>query len=179
MSKARWAVIAFLLFPVFATLEGQLGQAQETKARNVKSYTTIGPFKLSVPPMMDPESYARVGKEVREFIWEHWRRRRLAFVQVSSVTVEGEQSTFSYYVEPDESDRWHIRVTIEGIEVGRGGLKRQRNYRKEFRSHKVGRVELPTRYGGPTPPIPDDEDRPPEKYRVQLKDQGGKILYSF
>lgn len=56
--------------------------ANQTKVRDLRSYEKAGPFSIALN--LDAQSRIKIEAEVREFVWEHWRERRLGYVTFTS-----------------------------------------------------------------------------------------------
>jgi hypothetical protein len=102
--------IAILI--VFAFGNGLL--SQEVAVR-VHQYDVMETVRVRRP---NPRELAAV----RSFVWEHWTNRQRGIVAVEFLNIEGERSTTTYFVEPAEGGRWHVRLHRDRIIVSRGGL---------------------------------------------------------
>jgi hypothetical protein len=155
------------------------GGAQRDRAmrRDVKRYDQAGPYVLDLKVGADARS--KIEAQVREFLWGHWRRRRLGHLVFTAYSKEGEPSTSSYFVEPDQEGIWRIAVTIERRSVARGGMKGEWQKRYEYCAYSLERIEPPVDGLTPRALIPHDESRPPDGYRLVFKDSGGKTINEF
>lgn len=147
---------------------------QQAKMRNLARYDKAGPYTIEL--RLDAQARSNIEANVREFLWSHWHQRRLGHVAVTRYSKEGEPSTSSYFIEPDERGVWHIAVKIGRTLVDRGDSKSQRYESVEYEAYSVERIEVPK--GGLTQSavIPEREARTPQSYRLALKDERGKAL---
>ena len=163
------AIISLLTCPL------TLGSfANQTKVRDLRSYEKIGPFSIALN--LDAQSRIKLEAEVREFVWEHWRERRLGYVTFTKFSKEGEPSTSHLFVEPDEEGVWRVAVKIDRKVVERHGSKRRHRSSTEYIAYALERIEVPT--SGLDEPIllPEIALKKPDLYRLVLKDKDGKAL---
>jgi hypothetical protein len=71
--------------------------------------------------------------KLREFVWEHWRQKRLARVVATFYSIEGDPITYRMFIEPDATGRWRVLSEYESeccalyaLEKKRKKIKRQR-----------------------------------------------------
>src|SRR5215467_12616619 len=99
--------MAFLLFSLLFQVEHRTGT---TLHRRIEQYEKAGPFLLE-KPKISKESRNKEAL-IRGWLWEHWKGHRLGYLVATRYSIEGERSTSTYYVEPDESGAWSINVEI-------------------------------------------------------------------
>lgn len=142
--------------------------------RDLSRYDRAGPYAIELK--LDAQARAKLEADIRGFLWNHWRQRRLGHVMVTQYSKEGEPSTSSYFVEPDEKGGWHIAVKVDRTVVDRGSSKSQRHESVEYQAYSVERVEVPRDGLTQRAVIPEGEMRTPQSYRLALKDEKGKSL---
>lgn len=147
---------------------------QQAKMRDLSRYEKAGPYTIELK--LDAQARAKLEADIREFLWNHWQQRRLGHVMVTQYSKEGEPSTSSYLVEPDEKGVWHIAVKTDRTLIDRGGVKSQRRESVEYAAYSVERIEVPKDGLTPSVVIPEGETRTPQSYRLALKDEKGKAL---
>lgn len=147
---------------------------QQKKMRDLSLYEKVGPYNLELT--IDAQARASKEAEIREFLWNHWQQRRLGQATVTRYSREGEPSTSSYFVEPDEHGIWHIAVKIDRTLVDRGGSKGQHQESVKYDAYFVERIEVPKDGLTARVPIPERETRSPQSYLLALKDKSGKAL---
>lgn len=147
---------------------------QQKKMRDLSLYEKVGPYNLELT--IDAQARASKEAEIREFLWNHWQQRRLGQATVTRYSREGEPSTSSYFVEPDENGIWYIAVKIDRTLVDRGGSKGQHQESVEYDAYFVERIEVPKDGLTARVPIPAAETRSPQSYLLALKDKSGKAL---
>jgi hypothetical protein len=146
----------------------------QTEVRDLRSYEKAGPFSLTLN--LDAQSRIKLEAEVRKFVWEHWRERRLGYVTFTKFSKEGEPSTSHLFVEPDEEGVWRVAVKIDRMVVESHGSKRRHRSSTEYIAYALERIEVPT--SGLNEPIllPEIVSKKPDSYRLVLKDKDGKPL---
>ncbi len=152
----------------------QSGSIQQTQMRDLSRYDKAGPYTIELE--LDTQARNKLEAEIREFLWSHWHQRRLGHVTVTQYSKEGEPSTSSYDIEPDEKGAWHIAVKIDRTLVDRGGSKSRRSELVEYEAYAIERVEVPQHGLTQGAVIPEGEMRTPQSYRLALKDEKGKLL---
>ena len=85
--------------------------AQETKARDLSRYENGGTFDLSWDRSGAKHEEQR--SKLRAFLWEHWSQHRLGRIVTTFYSLEGDPTTISFYVEPDESGTWRVATEYE------------------------------------------------------------------
>ena len=148
--------------------------ANQAKVRDLRSYEKAGPFNIALN--LDAQPRIKLEAKVREFVWEHWRKRRLGYVTFTKFSKEGEPSTSHLFVEPDEEGVWCVAIKIDRVVVERRGSKRRHGSSTEYIAYAVERIEVPT--SGLDEPIliPEADLKKPDLYRLVLKDKDGKAL---
>ena len=169
----KWlSAVAVLLLSCHPTV--QCVSLKQAKMRDLSRYDKAGPYTIDLN--LDAQSRANIEAEVREFLWNHWKQRRLGYVRVTRYSKEGEPSASSYFVEPDEKSVWQIAVKIDRTLLDRGGSKSQRHESVEYGAYFVERVAVAKDGLTQRAVIPDGETRSPQSYRLALRDEKGKPL---
>jgi len=159
---------------VLSTQSKSLGQQAK---RNLAAYDKAGPYSIDNEPPW--EKRERMAGEIRGFLWEHWKDRRLALVKATFFSIEGDHTASSFFVEPDAKGCWRIRVESESIISAL--LLKGRKPRHEISQEdydEIDRVEA----GGSGPsviPIPKDEIRHPQMYQLRLKNSRTNLVRIF
>lgn len=165
--------IASLILLLSCGLAVQNEPLPQKNRRDLSLYEKAEPYTLEI--MLDRQTRATKEGEIREFLWNHWRQRRLGQLTVTRFSREGEPTASSYFIEPDEKGVWRIAVRIDRTLVARGGLKGQRQESLEYSAYTVDRVEFPK--SGLTPRVLSrNQVRSPQSYRLALKDEKGETL---
>jgi len=166
--------IALVVVMLVSSTDWILGYGiQNAKAikRDLTHYDKAGPFTLDV---LGPRG--KTEAQVREFLWDHWQRRRLGYLVFTDYSKEGEPTTLSFFVEPDENGEWHTSITWEGMRYARGGRKGKWHEHGEYSAYSLGRIQIPKDGLTPRIPISDDAKRPAGGYLLVFKDSGGKTI---
>lgn len=173
MVQTCWLALAVILL-VPSTGRMLVYGPQKAVKRDLSLYDKAGP--LTLDNTMPNEMRKKTEAQVREFLWDHWQRRRLGYLVLTAYSKEGEPSTSTYFIEPDERNVWHTNVTIERMNYARGGRKGKWHEHAEFSAYSLGRIQRRTDGLTPRIPISDDEKRPADGYLLVFKDSGGKTI---
>jgi hypothetical protein len=157
--------------PIFGAQPFQSASSESKKVeRNLNRYEKAGPYVVRNHPVPDR---ARLEAEIRGFLWKHWSARRLGMLVATGFNMEGDPTTSTYFVEPDKKGRWVIHVesssTIAAL-LPKGEEPRRMKHEETYL--ELSRVELLDDAPAQQVPIPDDDTRPPEKYKLRLKQEG-------
>ncbi|MEK6281597.1 MAG: hypothetical protein AABN95_14680 [Acidobacteriota bacterium] len=135
--------------------------------RNLTAYDKAGPYSIDNEPPW--EKRERMAGEIRGFLWEHWKERRLGLVKATFFSIEGDHTSSSFFVEPDAKGCWRIAVESESIISAL--LPKGRKPRREITQEDYDEIDRVEASGsGPTLiPIPKDEVRQPQMYQLRLK----------
>jgi hypothetical protein len=139
---------------------------QQAHGRNLSLYDKSGPHIIK--PGHDAQTRSSIESTIREFLWNHWGQRRLGYLVVSRYSKEGESITYSYYLEPDKKGVWHIQVTINRHLSVPGGSKTRYKETDKYAVYSVERLRI-SKAGV------EEETIKPERYRLILKDQKGRV----
>lgn len=149
--------------------------AHENPGRNLGDYDLAGPYSLDRSSRHAEERPVLEGM-IRDFLWTRWSRHRLAHVIMVEYSLEGLPVRTWCYVEPDKDGIWHI-FAYEDVTLPALIKDSNEHMRKsqEYRIYSLERIEatgnLPEKR-----PIPNEEKRDPETYRLRLKDRDGKVI---
>jgi hypothetical protein len=138
--------------------------------RDLNAYDKAGPYTIDYAPPYRADKYL---EEIRSFLWEHWKEQRRGLVTATFYTIEGDPTTSCYFVEPDAKSAWHISIDSKSIISAM--LPKGRKPRREITHDTYDEIDRVEANGsGPTLiPIPKDEERQPQTYRLRLKNELG------
>jgi hypothetical protein len=171
----QWlSAVAISILILSCSLSMQGSSLQRVKMRDLSRYDEAGSYTIELD--LDAKARANIEAEVREFLWNHWHKRRLGHATITHYSKEGEPSTSSYFVEPDARGIWHIAVKIDRTLVDRRGSKSQYYETVEYDAYFVERIEVPKDGLTQRVVIPEAEVRSSTAYRLVLKDQERKPL---
>lgn len=142
--------------------------------RNLNLYDKAGPYVISLN--LDAQSRDRMESDARAFLWSHWHQRRRGHVMITQYSKEGEPSVSSYFIEPQNEGVWQIVVRVKRTLTDRNHSKGKRFVVVEYQTDLVERIQVPKDRRGPRVLVPAEEERPPEAYRLVLKNKEGKVL---
>lgn len=159
-------------------------EMSQTSVRDFSRYDKAGPYDVK---LLAPNA-AAMRAEIRDFLWQHWSDRKLGCVVATFYSIEGEPSTGSYCVEPDEKGVWHIAVSVKRTFIDRVPSSNQAATKKvntdmleykadmlEYKAYYIDRVRVSAngieKYGV----LAESEVCPPELYRLRLIDENKKI----
>ena len=129
---------------------------------------------VAMPPVgQSTEENRRAVREIREFLWTHWRDKKVGCAEVSSVSIEGESTRNTVYIEHNGERDWQITVVLDREQHVLGGL---RVPQADEPHHQVNVFTFATiqRFSADNRSVRlmDDDERPSSGYVVVLK--GGR-----
>jgi hypothetical protein len=90
------------------------GKSTAQGARSdVAAYDRAGPYELNND--LHPHDADKILGEIRGFLWEHWKERRLGLVKATFFSIEGDHTSSSFFVEPNAKNSWRITVESESV----------------------------------------------------------------
>ena len=119
-------LVALILFSVVTVVRGQETQATPTETqtslvmhgreltasniaqgRDLKLYDDGGHFDCRQYSSSDKAPRNCDFPKVREFIWEHWQKKRRGYIRLTVDSVDT-MSTSHIFIEPDSRGIWHV-----------------------------------------------------------------------
>src|SRR5258708_6971410 len=174
-----WLVLPFLLFLSLQSDSNLMTRISHPPLHDVDTYDKAGPYEIIRRP--DAATPLDQIDKMRGWLWAHWTERHLALLIVIRYSVEGDRSTYYYYIEPDEDGRWRIAVKLERLESNYKYKDTDcKRYREEFSAaYSLVRTELETDETGNYKVISKGQVRAPATYLLSLRDEKGKEIASF
>jgi hypothetical protein len=80
--------------------------AQTTAKRDLTRYDQGGTFDFTWST--GPAAHERMRPLLREFVWRHWSQKQLGRVVATYYTIEGDPTTYNFFIEPDANGRWLV-----------------------------------------------------------------------
>lgn len=157
-----------VLTACFVLQSGLMMQGQtlpQRAKRDLTSYDKAGPYTIDYEAPFKGDKYLG---EIRGFLWEHWKERRLGMVKARFYTIEGDPTTSTSFVEPDAKGCWRITVESESIIsalLPKGKKPRRKITEEDY--DEIVRIEATGESSAPT--IPEQEIREPQTYKLRLK----------
>jgi hypothetical protein len=160
----------FCLILCFFLLTKALNRQQsqeETPDKRMLQVDKAGPYFLK--NNLEESQTGRLLAEIRGFLWDHLQEHRLGQLQATVYTIEGDPTTYVFFVESDTKDRWYIRAKSESMLAAllKPGEK-PRHETREVRYYDVERLDSETNQV-----IPKTEKRQSHTYRLRLKNENG------
>jgi hypothetical protein len=114
--------------------------------------------------------------QIKEFLWEHWKTRRLGYLDETYRNLEGEMTTVRYYIEACNPIDWCVTEFTRGVnnERGRKGLTWMTT--RCVTAITLKRIDKRQYRSGITVEIPEDEIRSPDSYLLRLYDKDGNLI---
>jgi thymidylate synthase len=88
-----------------------IGTAQDKSQRDLSTYADGGSYELNYITR-DTDAFKKTKEKVRNFIWEHWRRKRAAHIVLRDCAMypEGcdDGTTYNFYIERGANGNWQI-----------------------------------------------------------------------
>lgn len=163
-----------LVLQVGLMMQGQ-SSGQRTE-RDLTAYDKAGPYTIDYEPPFAGDKYLG---EIRGFLWEHWKERRLGVVKATFYTIEGDPTISSTFVEPDAKGCWRITVESESIIsalLPKGRKPKHKVTREDY--DQIDRVEPNERETNLIPISPSDV-RDPQSYKLRLRSSSTNSIRIF
>jgi hypothetical protein len=91
---------------IFAVAFGQGAvRSQHAEKRDLAKYDNGGTFNFTWEVAPDHE---QMRAKLREFIWQHWHQKRWGRAMATFYTIEGDPSTYNFYIEATSEGRWRV-----------------------------------------------------------------------
>ena len=140
---------------------------QESHGRDLTLYDKAGPFEITLDDMTRGHGQVVEGK-IRQWLWNHWTSQRRACLKVKRYSNEGEPSTSSYFVEPDDRGRWRIAVVIVRVLMDGRHPSKKVEQENAYEAYSVERVEPQRDKAGGFVSIPKNVTRAGQTYLLVL-----------
>lgn len=149
-------------------------QVQGDNDRDLSLYDNGGAYTLRLP-RPDSEERKRIA-EIRDFLWQHWKQRRLGYIDVTNYGIEGQKAMSRYTVEASKRGVWYIAVDMEAEVITRTGPPAHR--RDSYVATAIERIPISDdeNLSEARPPLPEHVFRRGDSYQLILKDESGKVL---
>jgi hypothetical protein len=136
--------------------------------RDDSRYEAAGVYNLEVE--FDEEETLKNRATIRQFLWEHWRQRRLGYLELVLFTAIRGVSHRSVFIEPDEKGVWQILVERTGtVATDKSSGKSIVYGPPQITFDVVERIE-PTEDGtSPFVSIPENKTLKPNEYLLRLR----------
>jgi|SRR5215213_1942732 len=141
--------------------------AGQVPRRDLTRYDKVGPYRFDNE--LHPREADKLMGEMRECLWQYWKERRLGLVTSTFYTLEGDPTDSHYYVEPNATGVWYLRVESNST-ISALLPKRQKPKSKSTCDDydKIDRIEHSSATTINPVPIPDTEVRNPQTYRLRM-----------
>src|SRR4029078_502470 len=146
--------------------------------RDLSTYDQAGPYELNND--LHPHDADKILGEIRGFLWEHWKERRPGVVNDTFFSIEGDQPTSSFLVEPDAKSSW--RISVESVSIISALLPKRRKPRREITHEfydEIERLEATSENAPPSVPIPSHSIRQPQTYRIRFRNSRTNAIRLF
>jgi D-aminopeptidase len=126
-----------------------------------------GPYSLSNGLTRSKEN--QILMQIRSFLWDHWASQRKGQLEATAYTIEGDPTTYTFFIESDASGKWCIRARSESIiSALLKPTEKPRRETKELRYYVIERFDIES---GKV--IPKEGKQSPEAYRLRLENEDG------
>src|SRR5215210_2806473 len=105
--------------------------------RDLAAYDQAGPYELNND--LHPHDADKSLGEIRGFLWEHWKERRLGLVKATFYSIEGDHTSSSFFVEPDAKSSW--RIAVESTSIISALVPKRRKPRREITHETYDEIE--------------------------------------
>lgn len=161
----KWISVLTACFVLQSGLMMQGQTLPQRARRDLTAYDKAGPYTIDYEPPYKGDTYMG---EMRGFLWEHWKERRLGMVKATFYTIEGDPTNSTSFVEPDAKGCW--RITVESESIISGVLPKGRQPQRETTKEEydvIDRIEATGESSAPS--IPEQEIREPQTYKLRLR----------
>lgn len=171
-------ILANILLTLLCRNANPMAQIQmniEGPARDISKYRILGPLVLGHTSELRRDS-GKKRAEIRQFIWESFKKHILSNVTFTSFTLEGNKIESSIFIEPDKDGVWHVHLETrsEYKDHSQADMKTIRES-QEYDAYMV--VRLIDIGGGKSPRILSDSDPASSReYELRLMDKDGKRI---
>lgn len=142
--------------------------------RNLNQYERAGPY-LVTQNIRVTQDGALIQASIRDFLWRHWRERRLGWLRVINYTMEGAPVRTDYFVEPDSQGHWRVQLNLK-ITLFSSKPNEPLNELQTSVAYTLARVEPGLRLSQGRKAIPRDKLCDPKSYDLILKDRDGTTI---
>lgn len=162
--------LTLMLLALSTLMSTPTAQSQEIQKRDLSRYEKGEESFLRhwYGEMLDDEAGAKA--RVRQFLWDRWRAKRLAYISIVIGYTHGDSQATNYYVEPDKDGRWRIAVeTVSSCcsQDVMSGLKKE----IEHKTRIIGEYYIVSRMDAESGSfVPETERRKPESYTLLLSE---------
>ena len=173
----NWSLRRFgVIVTTLVALTCRIVAAESQKARDLSVYDLSGPYSLD-RSTRHAEDRPVIEASIREFLWTRWQRHRLAHLAVVQYSLEGLPTRTWYFIEPDGAGIWRLAVE-EDVTLPAFKRDSEEHVREThwYDAYSLDRVEVKGHNEASPRPISEKELRPPEEYRLQLKNKGGEVV---
>jgi len=146
--------------------------------RDLAAYDQAGPYELN--NNLHPHDAEKIRGEIRGFLWEHWKQRRLGLLKATFFSIEGDPTSSSFYVEPGDKNSWRIKIESESIISAL--LPKGRKPRREITHEnydEIDRIEATSGISAPLILIPVQAIRQPQTYKLRFRNRRTHSLRIF
>jgi hypothetical protein len=173
LHSKRWRLFAIIVLLLKANPMASADPPQTERPRDLGRYETAGPYVLDVT--LNGRDRDTINAVIRQFIWEHYRSHRLAYVEVTQYSKEGEPSISSYFVEAEKNGAWHLRVEIHRRLIDRRDTTQVHETIDRLDAFALQRVRV-AGAGVVQVPLADSEPIPSTGYRLKLLGKDRELL---
>lgn len=167
MLRLKWISVLTICLVLQSGLIMQGQSSRQRAGRDLTAYDKAGPYTIDYEPPYKADKYLA---EIRGFLWEHWKNRRRGLVKATFYTIEGDPTVSTSFIEPDAKGCW--RITVESESIISALLPKGRKPRRLITHDDydaIDRVEATVRDSTPSIPIPEQDVRQPQTYRLRLR----------
>jgi len=166
METRKFVVTVFLT--ILVSLSNELVHSTQVAKRELSKYDNGGAFDFAWD-IAAQHDQMRAG--LREFVWQHWREKRMGRVVAIFHSIEGDPTTYTFYVEPDVNG-WRVVSEYETECCWFYAMDKKKRERKIERGVEIYDVVVRVANGNSgadvTKEIGESEPREPSGYRLRL-----------
>jgi hypothetical protein len=167
MENRKFVITVFLT--ILVSLSNEVVHPTQVAKRELSKYDNGGAFDFAwdIAPQHD-----QMRAKLREFVWQHWREKRMGRVVATFYSIEGDPTTYTFYVKSDIDGRWRVVAEYETECCWFYAMDKKKRKRKIKRGVEIYDVVVRLANGNSradvTKEISEFESREPSGYRLRL-----------
>lgn len=132
----------------------------------------------TINPIPTSKEIKETLSKVREFIWEHWQNQKEGTVTLKSFSKEGAEGLTVFQIITPKIGKQQVIIRIESKNLKKDSLPGTKKT-LEFMAETLDRIELKKSELNKNKEIPQMDSLSSKLYKIQFKDNKGKIVFEI